>query len=99
MLETNLKRAVHNVTYRDIQFKGWLYALDPGMWVVSTRTAKRICELHGCQLPRIGYDRMLDDVGRNYVSNWAGSYVLTLRPESYDFERTGKFEHIPGGAR
>lgn len=90
-----MKRAVHQVKHlgQDIEFKGLLFGIHPGCWIVSKKDAKRLCEAYGYRLPRCGYDRMLDDTGRNFVSNYSNAeYRVWLQRDQYDYTQTGEFE-------
>lgn len=89
-----LKRQVDTVTLRPsgITFKGKRFGLSSGCWIVSRAVASLICTNYCTDLPSIGYDRMLDDTGYNYVTNIAGAqFRVSLRGESYDCAPTGKF--------
>lgn len=88
-----LRRAVHIVTHRPTgyTFKGKLFGLSAGSWIVTRKVAEQLCNHHGFDLPRVGYDRMLDETGYNYVSNEAGRFRVSLRCENYDHAPTGTF--------
>lgn len=89
-----MHRATDIVTIRPsgYTFKGKRYGLTPGCWIVSKKVAREICKLYGFDLPKCGYERILDETQRNYVSNISNAqYRVSLRYESYDHAFTGRF--------
>ena len=89
-------RAVHTVTVRNGDkshtCEGLLFGLDAGCWIVKKSDALKVCRLFGTELPRVGYDRMLDSTGYNYMTNESGTrFRVSLRWENYDHAPKGYF--------
>lgn len=87
-----IQRVGHLVTINhngeSYTFNGLVFGITAGCWIVNDRVAKKICQMFGKMLPRLGYERALIDnkFGPGFVSNEAGRYRVTLNSIEYTYK-------------
>jgi hypothetical protein len=93
-----MKRAVDKVTVTGphgmVKFRGRLFGLTPGCWIVGRRTARKLLDAFGLttnRLPKCGWETQLTNDLGNWLSQEAWGFRIRLN-DHYTYKFTGTFK-------